>query len=449
MTPALKNILVLGVAYGGTESAKILANAVPAGWRVIAIDRNTHINHAYVLPRVSVYPGHEGKAFVPNRNVFRIPTETTHPHVLLHASVSSMTTKSVTLDRSFPTLGFDSPTIDYEYAIYSLGAHLPDPLNLWARPKYDGEKPDAMDEIRKRQKAYKDAGSILVVGGGALGVQLATDINSLYPTKSVTLLHSRKQLLPRYRPEMHYEILKSMDKGGITSILGERLDLDSAKQDPPKRNEKGQRVVRTLSGREIAADLIVRPQSRREISRPTVIPQLLCTGQRPNTELLREIDPRVVNPDNALARVKRTMQLTTRRRPIEVENGTVDAATAALDKVSLATEISDEPETVYPHIFVAGDCADAFDAIQAGHTAYWQSITASHNILKLIKGEGEELEEYKPGAPAIKISLGITHAVSQVDGEIHIKDDGVEDMHAPVMWDYWGIPVTENMDYNQ
>lgn len=44
----------------------------------------------------------------------------------------------------------------------------------------------------------------------------------------------------------------------IDVILGERLDLDSVNEDPPKRNENGQRIVRTLKGREIAADLIVR-----------------------------------------------------------------------------------------------------------------------------------------------------------------------------------------------
>ena len=52
--------------------------------------------------------------------------------------------------------------------------------------------------------------------------------------------------------------MKALDGTGITAILGERLDLESAKEDPPKRNEKGERIVRTTNGREIAADFIVR-----------------------------------------------------------------------------------------------------------------------------------------------------------------------------------------------
>ena len=40
-------------------------------------------------------------------------------------------------------------------------------------------------------------------------------------------------------------------------ILGERLDLESTKPEKVKLNEHGQRVVRTVKGREVAADLLV------------------------------------------------------------------------------------------------------------------------------------------------------------------------------------------------
>jgi len=62
------------------------------------------------------------------------------------------------------------------------------------------------------------------------------------------------------------------------------------------------------------------------------------------------------------------------------------------------------------HIFAIGDVADT-GAIQAGHTAYWQAEVAARNILRLIdRVEGratEELEVYKPGPPAIKVTLGL------------------------------------------
>ena len=43
----------------------------------------------------------------------------------------------------------------------------------------------------------------------------------------------------------------------VDLLMGERLDLESTKPERRKVNNRGQRVVKTLKGREIAADLIV------------------------------------------------------------------------------------------------------------------------------------------------------------------------------------------------
>jgi len=107
-------------------------------------------------------------------------------------------------------------------------------------------------------------------------------------------------------------------------------------------------------------------------------------------------------------------------------------------------------ETLYPNIFVVGDAADAFDAIKAGHTAYYQAQVAARNILRLIHQEekigfeaGEnldsELEEYTPGPPAIKVSLGLTKSVYEVNGVVGTKNDGVDDLNAAAMWAACGM----------
>lgn len=54
-------------------------------------------------------------------------------------------------------------------------------------------------------------------------------------------------------------VMKAMEDHRIDVILGERLDLSSTSPGSVKSNKLGQRVVRTLKGREIAADLLVRP----------------------------------------------------------------------------------------------------------------------------------------------------------------------------------------------
>jgi hypothetical protein len=73
-------------------------------------------------------------------------------------------------------------------------------------------------------------------------------------------------------------------------------------------------------------------------------------------------------------------------------------------------EMEKEKEEDLRHIFAIGDCAET-GAIQAGHTAYWQAEVAARNVCRMIeKQEGrakETLESYKPGAPCIKLTLGL------------------------------------------
>ena len=52
-------------------------------------------------------------------------------------------------------------------------------------------------------------------------------------------------------------VLKALEDLRVDLILGERLDLESTKPEKVKLNERGQRVVRTVKGREVAADLLV------------------------------------------------------------------------------------------------------------------------------------------------------------------------------------------------
>jgi NADH dehydrogenase FAD-containing subunit len=79
------------------------------------------------------------------------------------------------------------------------------------------------------------------------------------------------------------------------------------------------------------------------------------------------------------------------------------------------TASSTSGELIEDRIFAIGDCADAFGAIQSGNSAYWQAEVAAKNVLRLIKrregGEAEELQEYNPNPPMIKITLGMVSAL--------------------------------------
>lgn len=50
------------------------------------------------------------------------------------------------------------------------------------------------------------------------------------------------------------------------------------------------------------------------------------------------------------------------------------------------------------------------------------------------QGKEEELESYKPGPPAIKVSLGLVDAVNVSGDDVKVTHDGVEDLKALTMW---------------
>ncbi|KAF8990972.1 hypothetical protein BDQ17DRAFT_1371248 [Cyathus striatus] len=388
-----KTVVVLGGSYGGTKAAQVLAAGVP--------------NDVFVIPRFAVLPGHEHKAFIPYTNVFRVDSPTS-PHIFLNAQVTSIRPTHITLSKAFPEHGI-STTLSFDYAVYALGSHMPTPSNLWGAPsqesgaskaEYGGTKKEAVEWLKKRQVVIEQ--------------KFATDIKAVYPSKKVTLLHSRDRLLPRFNEHLHGEVLKYHESVGIDTILGERLDLSSLENGEAKVNADGKKVVRTEKGREISADLI-----------------LLCTGQTPNTDLLKDMDPTTVG-ESKLAKVLRTLQLSA---------------------IIPSKEGEEEETTPYPHIFVIGDAADAFGAHQAGKVANAQAEIAANNIIRLIAkaenpGEkGEELETYTPGPPGIKVSLGLNKTVFGRTGHpVGSKNEGVPDMNALRRWPYFGMQVEKEED---
>ena len=68
---------------------------------------------------------------------------------------------------------------------------------------------------------------IVVIGGGAVGVELVGELASDYPNKKVTLMHNRDQILDE---RLSQKLLKKIQDGlkalKVKTILGERVNLD-------------------------------------------------------------------------------------------------------------------------------------------------------------------------------------------------------------------------------
>lgn len=68
---------------------------------------------------------------------------------------------------------------------------------------------------------------IVVIGGGAVGVELVGELAADYPNKKVTLMHNREQILDdRLSQKMLKKIRDGLKALKVETVLGERVDLD-------------------------------------------------------------------------------------------------------------------------------------------------------------------------------------------------------------------------------
>ncbi|SNX84216.1 uncharacterized protein MEPE_02924 [Melanopsichium pennsylvanicum] len=403
--------------------------------------------------------------------------ENSSPHIVLQATVTDISSTHVTVtptssssshhlsqfSKKKSLWSIDSVQIPYSHLVYALGSHLPDPLRTEARFKADGTH--WMREIQERVKASNE---IVLVGGGALGVQFATDIASVHPGKKVTLIHSRKQLLPNFDERVHEIAYHRLKQLGVNVVLGERLALTegcprgstvhtSAATEVIKQPEvcvtgdakgegiqahqegmcvgAGRKLVRTTGGKRFECDLL-----------------LLCTGQQPNSSLMAKLSPSSVDPGSRLVRVHRSLQVAVpdprdaAQQPFDAKPPCGDCD-CFLDKKAHGADLnSGEQGHLEVHlgsthqsgklsnVYAIGDVADAFGALNAGYQAWNMADVATENILRDIQAktptlsatdspkqqealespaQGTELVEFNPAVNMLKLSLGLGKMVFQ------------------------------------
>lgn len=77
------------------------------------------------------------------------------------------------------------------------------------------DKESSVAYLRSHQQHVQRAKSVLVVGGGAVGVQIATDIKAYFPEKQVTMVHSRDRVMQTFHQKAHDTVKRRFDELGV------------------------------------------------------------------------------------------------------------------------------------------------------------------------------------------------------------------------------------------
>lgn len=209
-----KNVVIVGGSFAGIFLAKRLCETLPTGYRIILVEKNTHFHYPFVFPRYSVVKGHEPKAFIPYDEILYSGRKGVPKGIFERrcATVAEVTRDSVKLA--------SGEVIPFEFLAIATGTASPRPSKLLSLDKHG-----ACEELRGLQEQVQNADSIAVVGGGAVGVELVTDMKGWYPEKNLTLVHSREKLLHGYGPRLHERAMQEMQKLGVDVRLGQRPQI--------------------------------------------------------------------------------------------------------------------------------------------------------------------------------------------------------------------------------
>lgn len=169
------------------------------------------------------------------------------------------------------------------------------------------EKLEGVAWLHEHVEKIKKSKNICVIGGGAVGVQMSTDIKEIYPDKRVVLVHSRQNVMNRFHPKLHGIIAERAKELDIELVLGSRVKLPEG----GFPTDGSTFDVQLVDGRKLENfDFAI-----------------ICTGQTPHSEIMKTLSAEVVD-QSGFIRTKPTLQIADDKLPHVFAVGDVAASGA-------------------------------------------------------------------------------------------------------------------------
>lgn len=143
--------------------------------------------------------------------------------------------------------------IHFDYLIIATGSSYAFPGKI-AEPQLD----KAIEMYEKLREKIDRAENILVIGGGPVGVELASEIATDFPRKSVTLVHNQSTLLIPgvFNEKLYPRLYEQMEKLNVKMILDDRIPLGNAQTQQTLNYIEGKKTfVTERTQQSITADL--------------------------------------------------------------------------------------------------------------------------------------------------------------------------------------------------
>ncbi|CEP11943.1 hypothetical protein [Parasitella parasitica] len=343
-----KNIVIVGGGFAGTAVAgaleKALAKSNDQEYRIILVEKKSHFYHAIAGLRSAVLDW-DSRILIPYTDLFH-----NKRNKVVQASVVQLEKGEILLDQSIEEFG---DRVAYDYLVLATGTHYPSPAKASALT-YEATHAN----LESLRASVKSAKSIVIVGGGPVGIELAGEIRDVYAEKKITIVHAKDNFLDEASSpnvKLRRSLLTLAQKNQIDTIFNDSVDLPSDLKNHFYSPEDG--IVKTNKGQMIEnVDLV-----------------LLAFGNRPETAWLKNssLGTEILNA-NGYIKVKKTFQV---------------------DHADLS------------NVFVLGDAADLSETKLAYRIGAHAPVVVE-NLVQIAVKKGKPTAEYKKGPDAMFITFG-------------------------------------------
>ena len=225
----MARVTIVGGGYGGITVAKALDDVAEV---TLVEQKDTFVSHAAAL-RAAVDRDWAEKIFLPYDRLL------TNGRVV-HGTV--LTVRGATVEVS------GHGQIEADYLVLATGTAYPFPAK-----HMESSSVIAKARIERVHTNLEQSSRALIVGAGAVGIELAGEITSAFPDVKVTMLEAADRILPAgdYKPEIREAISDQLAQRGVEIITGDSLSflppVDVGVLSPFR--------VTTENGRQLEADM--------------------------------------------------------------------------------------------------------------------------------------------------------------------------------------------------
>jgi apoptosis-inducing factor 2 len=202
----MKRVVVVGGGYAGTGLAKALDKVA----EVRLVDQRDRFVHNSAAIRSIVEPKLLRDILIPYDRLLKRGS-------FSQGTVSKIDENAVTLD--------DGTVIEGDIVVVATGSRYAQPFKAAGSSTHE-----FADGVRRANAQLRNAKKIAIVGGGSVGVELAGEIATAHPDKSVTILSNSATLLPGFSHRLAQTLQHQLHKKGVKVQLNTQATLESVDQ---------------------------------------------------------------------------------------------------------------------------------------------------------------------------------------------------------------------------